>query len=190
MAWDDWDDSVEYGFEDEPDYEDGPEEFLDNPEETEEALVKELEDRGIWWGDSIARIRDPELQQEAIERADELMEEREDLSRQIELGEIDDYEFWARNWDLHGKAAKRAFQADLDSIELGSGELGEISEEYDMLIRGDLELMDINDRVNERVKADPESAQETADRMHEEGRLSEEAYDLICEKVNRYRRAR
>ena len=37
------------------------------------------------------------------------------------------------------------------------------------------------------MKEDPEHAQEVADRMFDEGRLSEEAYQRISEKSNRYK---
>ena len=75
MGSEDYDEGVEYDYEAEPEYEDGPDEFIDNPKETEEALAKELEALGIWWGDSIARIENPEHQQERIERAEKLLEQ-------------------------------------------------------------------------------------------------------------------
>ena len=53
------------------------------------------------------------------------------------------------------------------------------------MVKGDPEFIDINDRLNEFIKEDPEAAQKIADRRREEGSLPEEAYDLVCEKVKR-----
>ena len=169
---------------------DGSDEYVDDPEEMEEILTQELRDRGIWWGDSIARIKDPERQQELIEKAEKLLEEREELLRKSESGEIDDYGFWARNWDLRQKISKEAFKAHLESVFPAPGELGELSEEYDNMTTGDPEWIEINDRLNAFIKRDPDYAQEEADRQFEQGEIGQEAYDLISEKVKRYRRAK
>lgn len=64
--------------------------------------------------------------------------------------------------------------------------MGELSEEYDILLKGDPKLIDVNHQTNEFVKDNPEYAQEVADRMYEEGRLSEDTYKFICDKVRRY----
>jgi hypothetical protein len=115
------------------------------------------------------------------------MEERKELDRKVESGEIDDFGYWAGDLDLHFKEARVATRRGLRSVGIDYDQLGELSEKYDFLLKGDPELIDVNDRVNELVKEDPETAQETADRMHEEGRLSEEAYKLVSEKVKRYK---
>lgn len=81
-------------------------------------------------------------------------------------------------------------RADLDSIMAGYDKLGEFSEDYDLPLERGPKLADTNACVNERVKVNPETAQETADRMHEERKLSERIYHLICETVKRRRRAK
>ncbi len=169
---------------------DGPDEFMDDPEEREDVWAQELRDGGIWWVDAIDTIEDPERRQVLMERAKELLEERKELLRGSESGEIDDFEFWARNWELRKKFSKEAFKAHLESVFPAPGELGELSEEYDNMTTGDPKWIEINDRLNAFIKNNPDYAQEEADRQFEEGEIGQEAYDLISEKVKRYRRAK
>ena len=135
----------------------------------------------------INQIEDLEVRQDQIERETEVHEEGVELDRKYESTEIDDTGYYAGNLDLHIKGARVATRRGLRSVGLDYDDLGQLSEEQDIMAKGDPDLMDINDRVNDRVKADPESAQEIADRMYEEGRLSEEAYGFISEKVSRYK---
>jgi len=168
--YDDYDDYV--------DYEDAPEEIV-------EISKPDWMADDCW--EEINQIEDLEVRQDRIEREEKVHEQRVELDRKYESREIDDIGYSAGNIDQHFREARVSTRRGLRSVGLDYDQLGQISEEYDILVKGDPDLMDINDRVNDRVKADPQSAQETADRMHDEGRLSEEAYRLISEKVNRYK---
>ena len=55
------------------------------------------------------------------------------------------------------------------------------------MLTGDVKLIDANNLVNKLVKDHPQAAQELADRMFKEERLSEEAHKFISGKVKRYK---
>ena len=169
------------GSEDYDDYVD----FEDAPEDIVEISKPDWMDED-WW-EEINQIEDLEVRQDQIDREVKVHEERQELSRKFESGEIDDTGFFAGNLDLHIKEARTATRRGLRSVGLDYDDLGELSEERDIMLKGDPELIDINDRVNDLIKTDPDAAQEIADRMYEEGRLSEEAYRLVSEKVDRYK---
>jgi hypothetical protein len=187
-----WEDEGFFEGEDNPEelgeYEHNPEELVeyeDNPQETVELLRPDWMTDDCW--KEITKIEDPEVRQDQMEREEKVMEERKELDRKVESGEIDDFGYWAGDLDLHFKEARVATRRGLRSVGLDYDKLGELSEKYDIMVKGDPEFIDINDRLNELVKEDPEAAQKIADRRREEGNLPEEAYDRVCEKVKRYK---
>ena len=166
------------------DYDDRPE-FEDIIEKDEELLKAELDIPDVWWKDDIAKIEDPKLRAREIEAAKKLLEEEQELEEKFRSGEIDEFTHWAKKEHLHFKDTRAATRSGLASVGLDYGKIEELSEDYDILVTGDLKLIDANDRVNKLVEKNPEAAQELADRMFEEGRLSEEAHKFISGKVRR-----
>ncbi len=175
-----WEEDGQFEYEDIPEHE-------DHPRELDEDRLRDLEERGIWWVESIREIKEPERQEKAMDRAENLLEEREDLLRRDKLGEIDDFEFWRRNLDLNHEFPKEAFKADMQRV-FRPGELEEMSETYDNLLKGDPKWIDINARLYDFIKRDPDGAQMRADHMFEEGEIAEEAYRYISERVKWYKR--
>lgn len=172
MRWGDYDDRLE---------------FEDTLEEDEELLEAELDIPDVWWKDDIAKIEDPKLREREIQAAKKSLEEKRELDEKFKSGQIDEFGYWAGNERLHLKDARAATRSGLASVGLDYGKIEELSEDYDILVTGDLKLIDANDRVNKLVKDHPQAAQELADRMFEEGRLSEEAHKFISGKVKRYK---
>ena len=168
------------------DYNDRPE-FEDNLEEDEELLKAELDIPDVWWKDEIAKIEDPKLREREIEAAKKLLNEKRKLDEKFRSGEVDEFGYWAKKEHLHFQDARAATRSGLASVGLDYGKLEEISEDYDILVTGDLKLIDANDRVNKLVEKNPKAAQKLADRMFEEGRLSEEAHKFISGKVRRHK---
>lgn len=133
-------------------------------------------------------IEDPERRGERIEEAKMLKEEERKLGEEYDSGKIDQITFEAKYFfDYLRKESRFETRCALESIGLPYSELGQIAEEYDILLTADPDLIDVNDRTNEFVKDNPEYAQEVADRMYEEGRMSEDTHDFISEKVRRYK---
>jgi hypothetical protein len=172
MGWDDWEENLEYE---------------DNPEETEERLQMEAEVPDVVWKDRIPEIKDPEARAEAIERAGKSLERWDELNEKFDSGEIDEYGHWAKSQKLIKQDTSDAVSSDLASVDLDPQKLGRLSDEYDTLLSADPKWIELNDRLNKVVDRDPEAAQELADRMFGEGRLSQEAYDHISEKTGRKR---
>jgi len=144
------------------DYEDFPEEIV-IPDWMSEDCRKEIAD-----------IPDPEIRKDQIEREEKLHREREELTRKSNSGEIDDFNHLIESQALARKETRLDTLRGLRSVGLGYDQLGELSEEWDIMVKADPDLIDANDRVNDLVKTDPASAQKIDDRMLQEGRLPEE----------------
>lgn len=140
-----------------------------------------------WWK-FIGDIKDPELQEKEIERAEELTEKEKELSRKSDSGEIDDFELLRQHGELRSEICRAETRWGLESVGLTYGMLGQLSDEYDSLTTADPKRIDLNDRLDRFIEADPERAQEEADRMFEEEKLSEKAYGLISKKVKDHRK--
>jgi hypothetical protein len=179
LKWEDYNNAGEWEeFYDELEYE-------DSPEESVEILMPDWMPEDHW--DEILEIKNPKVRLDQVEKEERLHEEREELMREYDEGEIEDWEFEALNRDLMHRESGLNTRRAIRTQGIDYPDLGELSEEYDILTTGDIERIEMNDRLNAFVKADPESAQERADRMFENGEIGEEAYELICEKVNRYK---
>jgi hypothetical protein len=170
MGSEDYDDSFDYE---------------DTPEEVVEISKPDWMDEDCW--EEINQIEDLEVRQDQIERKEKVHEQRVELDRKYKSGEIDDIGYSAGNLDQHFREARVATRRALRSVGLDYDQLGELSEKWDVMAKGDPDLIDANDRVNELVKRDPEAAQEIIDRMYEEGRLPDEVYEDACEMVNRHK---
>ena len=169
-----------------PEFEDNPEYYNDTPEETQQIEKPDwmYED---WWSD-ISEIKDPELQEKEIERAEILTEKEEELSKKSDSGEIDDFEFLRQHDELRSEIARNKTRWGIESVGVTYGKLSQVSEEYDSLTTADPKRIDLNDRLDRFVEANPERAKEKVDRMFKEGELSEKAYDDISEKVKHHRK--
>ncbi len=157
----------------------------DAPEEIVQFCKPDWMEERCW--DIINEIEDLEVRQDQMKLEEKLHEKRVELNRKYETGEIDDFGYWVGDHDLHFEAARVGTRRALRSVGLDWDQLAEIAEDYDLLLKGGPDLVDLSHQVNDVVKEDPVGAQELADEMYEEGRLGEEAYQLICEKVKRYR---
>lgn len=168
------------------DYNDRPE-FDDTLGKDEEPLEAELDIPDVWWKDDIVKIENPKMKEREIKRAKKLVKERQELDKKFKSGEINEFNYWAKKERLHYKDARAATSSGLASVGLDYGKIEELSEDYDILVTGDIKLIEVNDRVNKLVKKNPQAAQELADRMFKEGKLSEEAHKFISGKVRRHK---
>ena len=170
MGREDFDDYVDYD---------------DTPEEIVEISKPDWMDEDCWR--EINEIKDTEVRQDQMEREEKVHEQRVELDRKYKSGEIDDIGYSAGNLDQHFREARVVTRRGLRSVGLDYDQLGELSGKWDVMVKGDPDLIDATDRVNELVKQNPDAAQEIIDRMYEEGRLPEKVYEDACEKVNRYK---
>jgi len=160
---------------------DGPDECVDDLEETEDTLQVEMEIPDVWWKDRIAEIENPVLQEKAIEKAEKLLEKEKELDRKLESGEIDEIGHWGeRLCDLKPKETAAAVEADLFSVDLTWDKLADLAEDNALLQQGDIGTVDLKERNKELIReVGVEKSQEIADRMREEGRLTKEGYETV-----------
>lgn len=176
-----------------------PEELLDEVEEIEELSEAEkfrqefLREHGEELPDlpgieSIVRIEDPERRDKRIEEAKMLKEEERKLGEEYESGRIDQATYEGKLFGkyLHKEAQFEA-KCDLESVGITYGKLNQLSGQYQAITTGDPDRIDLNDRLDKFVENNPEHAQEEADKMFEEGRLSKKNYDTISEKVGYFK---
>jgi hypothetical protein len=157
------------------------EEFLS---EDEEIMREDVEIPDVPWAEDIARIENPDIRDKEIERAEKWLEKTEKLEAKYESEGKDFRGFLAENPDLSTEATKASTRASLESVGLTWDHLGDVSQDMGLLAARDLNALDQKDRVRNFIRdAGPETAQELADRMHEEGRLGEEAYETISRLV-------
>ncbi len=166
------------------DYNEVDEEFLAE----DEGLIREdVEIPDVPWAEDIARIENPDIQDKEIDRAEKWLERKQKLEDDYESKGKDFRAFWAENPDLSTKARKASTSASLESVGLTWDHLGDLSQDMALLAAEaarDKNALDRKDQVREFIRdAGPETAQELADRMHEEGRLREEAYETISRLV-------
>ena len=181
--WDSEEDYEETG-------EDRIEEDYENPEYSpEEKRILEMETPPVSWADDIERIRDPEIKERAIETAKESCERKEELKRKFASGRISEGDYLSKLEVQSVKDTKAATRAGLGSVDLTYEDLGDLGEDLENIFYPKNDLPKYRQRIRARIDdIGPEAAQELADRMHEEGRLSKRAHGIISRQVKEARK--
>lgn len=147
----------------------------------EEMFSKEIEIPEVAWADDIRKIEDPEIQQNEIERAEKYLEKQKILSDKVDAGKISVGQY---DSELRPIRAKSATRCALKSVGLTYDHLGDLAENYDLLVSGNLETLDQKERINKTIDIIGEdSAMDVADRRFEDGKLSEKGMDLISRQI-------
>jgi hypothetical protein len=160
--------------------------FRDDSEEVLDDVVEDDSDiPDVWWADDIRRIEDPDIRQKEIEAAEALLEERKELLKKHEDGEIDEATLQGKMLvELDPKERKAATRCGLESVGLDWDQLGDLAEDYDALTTGDTEFSDQKERLKEMIREmGPDDAQELADEMYEDARISKQAHETISRQV-------
>ena len=146
---------------------------------------EEVEVPDVPWAENIRNIENPIIQEREIEAAEKLLEEKKELGREFDAGEIDQIKYEAEiAYELGTKMARAATRTALESVGITYDHLSDISEDQDILATGDPKLFDLKDQVKEKItELGPEAAQELADRMLEEEKISEESHESISRQV-------
>ena len=149
----------------------------------------EFEIPEVWWAEDIENIENPRLKSKEIESADKILQMERDWEARYEAGEISlDYLIAERLFGSIGKAKRQAAtRSALESEGITYNDLGILSEDIERLFSGDIEMMGKDERLKSVVeKMGPESAQELADEMLEEGEISKETHEYLKDKVKTY----
>jgi hypothetical protein len=149
---------------------------------------RDLEVPDVSWKEDILAIESETLREIEIEKAEALKEERDELSARLDAREIEWFDFWVGNELLRVKESKAATRCALESVDLTWDHLAEVSQDYHLLTRGDLETMETKEDVDKRIgELGPDAAQELADKMLEEGKIHKEAHETISRRVRMHR---
>ena len=159
--------------------------FRDDSEEVLDDLVEDDSDiPDVWWADDIRQIEDPVIRQKEIEAAEKLLEEGKELLRKYEDHEIDGPTFDDRYQELSKRERKAATRSGLESVGLSWDQIGDVAEDSSFLAKGDTQLSDQKDRIREMIREmGPDDAQELADEMYEDGRISKQAHETISRQI-------
>ena len=92
------------------------------------------------------------------------------------------------NFRISARAGGAEFIEDLESVGLSFDHIEDLVEDTQFLTSDEgLEILDLKDMVRGMIIGrGPEHAQGVADRMHDEGRLSDDAYEILSRQVRIY----
>ena len=172
------------------------EESEDNPEGMEEKLYdekilkldKQLEKiPKEWWTEEVERIQDPKLRKKETDAAIKIAEKEKRLDDKLESGEIskDRYDF-EKLRVLNRKKAKFATRCALESVDLSWDDIGDVLEDYDIAVSGNLKTAEMKQGVKKLIhERGPKYAKEVADRMLEKDEMSKPTYETIMRQIRR-----
>jgi hypothetical protein len=155
--------------------------FEQQPDEADiENFQPEVEIPDVYWAKDIAKIENPVLREREIEAAKKIVEKEEEINARVESGELCQFDAETEFESLRSQRAAASTRAGLASVGLTYDHLVDVADEYDRLTPGDYKTVELADQVKKKVfELGPQRAQELADKMLEEGRVSREDYDLI-----------
>ena len=156
-------------------------EFEEQPDEADiENLQPEIEIPDVHWAKDIAQIENPILREREIKAAKKIIEKEDELNAMIESGELSPFNAEIEFESLRQQKAAASTRAGLASVGLTYDHFIDVADEYDRLTPGDYRTVELADQVKRKVcELGPQEAQELADQMLEEGRLSRKTYDFI-----------
>lgn len=170
--------SRDYYHEDDIDDYELVEDQIEQPDLIEE-VMEDLEIPDVRWKEDIERITDLDIKLTEIQKAEKFITEKKVLDDRLENGEIS---LGAYDSILRPKITKATRSAGFASVGLSSDKLGDLSEDAELLVtgEGDLKKTKLKDRLKDRIEdIGPDAAEEFADRMHEEERLSDDTHERI-----------
>jgi hypothetical protein len=139
--------------------------------------INDLEVPEVRWKEDIERIPDLDLKLEEIQKAEKFIAEKKALDDRLENGEIS---LGAYDSILRPRMRKATTRCGLASVGLTYDHLGDVSEDAELYATGDLKMLELKDRLKDTIEdIGPKAAEELADRMHEDERLSDDTDERI-----------
>jgi hypothetical protein len=133
----------------------------------------EMDIPDVWWTQSIKEIENPEIREKEIEAAKKILEKEKNLEEKLESGEFSQSRFDHENLVVLGREkAKFSTRCDFESVDLTYDHLGDLSEDWEILTSGDIELAEKKESLKKMIELrGPEASQELADDMLAEGKI-------------------
>lgn len=155
----------------------------------EEDSEEEMEIPEVAWAEDIRGIEDQEVREKEIEIAEHIQEREKGLKDKVDSGEISKSEYLDKyESGLRTQKRKATTRCGLESVGITYDHLGDVSEDYDILISGNSEIADRKERVKKVVDTlGEDNAEKLADKMLEEERLSERGHESIMRQVRLHR---
>lgn len=182
----------EWNEDDEEDFE-SLKELDENPETDREKeilfdRIQNIEARDEMWAEDLRKIEDPELQLKELEAAEKIIEERNALEKRLESGEITQDQFNAEvNFGLRKEEARAHTRTGLAGVGLTYDHIGDLMEDYDLTVTGDLENLDKKEGLKKDLQLiEKEEAQEMIDRELEDGRIDKKGHQSLSRLARLY----
>ena len=146
---------------------------------------EEVEIPDVAWAEDIENIENLEIQKKEIEAAERIIDQESDLKEKLESGKITDNQYLNEyEFGISDAKRKATTRSALESAGLTYDDLGDISEDWDILVSGSPELAQQKNQLRNTIDTlGPEDAQDLADRMLEEGKLSQNTWETITRQV-------
>ena len=144
----------------------------------------DLEIPDVPWKDDLLEIENHMLREREIEAAERWIEKEEELNHAWKTGELTPSELaYERARHKHDQR-KNSTRAGLASVGMTYDHFGDLGEDLEFLLSGDDHIDTLKKEVADTVEhLGPDRAQELADKMRTEGRLSKKAHDTITRQV-------
>ncbi|MCP4298541.1 MAG: hypothetical protein GY786_23385, partial [Proteobacteria bacterium] len=114
------------------------EEYFESPDIEE---IENMEVPDVWYTEDIHEIEDPLLRAKEIMEAEKIVDQEQSLEEQLEAGEITDDQYLAEyEYGIRPKKSKLATRTAFESVGLTYDHLGDLSEDWEMLTAGDLNM--------------------------------------------------
>jgi hypothetical protein len=156
-------------------------EFVEDQDE-----INDLEIPDVRWKEDIDKIPDHDLKLSEIEEAKKFRNEERALRESLENGDIS---LGMYESIIRPRMRKAATRCGLESVGLTYDDLGDLSEDAELLATGDLKMPGLKDRLKDTITdIGPDAAEELANRMHEEERLSDDSHERIKRQIRLSRR--
>jgi len=156
----------------------------------EEGLEKELSENDVeiphnWWLEDIEKLTEPNILIKELDGAKKIAEKEIELKDKLKSGEMSKERYDHENLEVLGKKkAKYATRSALESEGITYDDLGDVSEDWGIMTSMNPKVAEMKEGVKELIHDQgPEFAKEHADRMLEEGKISESTHKSILRQV-------
>ena len=158
--------------------------YFENLDKEPQEIIPE-----VGWKIDLERIENPDIQEEEIERAREIVKQGKELEAQLSAGEItkDDYHS-IREHDLEPQIKEARMRAGHRSGRIQRRHLGDPDENWQDLdsAQGN---MDAQKRLGEAIDdVGHEVAEELADRMLEDKKIGEQTHERMVSEIDKYKK--
>ena len=158
-------------------------------EEFYEMMEEEMEIPEVEWAEDIRGIEDQEVREKEIEIVEHIEEREKELKDKVDSGEISKSEYLDKyESGIRRQKRKATTRCGLESVGISYDDLGDVSEDYDILISGNSEIADRKERVKKVIDTlGEDDAEKLADKMLEEEKLSQRGHESIMRQVRLHR---